>query len=298
MPFPFFVFLIRTYIYPENVFKETGEEVGFDFSHSSKLSCSTGKVSESTSDNLNGSVTVEAIVCIPLFLYAACSLIWLLEIRSVQTTIRSGLQFAGKQLAEDAFSAVVLVPSMIEEDLICAVGEERLESSILVGGSGGVSCKKSYTIPGSGIYELCAEFYIKLPFPYYASNGIRCEERMRVKGWNGYVSEALWGMDTEDTVYVTETGVVYHLDAHCSYLEPSIRAIQAVVVDSLRNEGGEKYDQCPKCVNKKDSYEMFYITNYGHRYHSTLACSGIKRTVYEVPISEAKGKVVCSKCGK
>ncbi|MCQ2507536.1 MAG: pilus assembly protein, partial [Dorea sp.] len=43
---------------------------------------------------------------------------------------------------------------------------------------------------------------------------------------------------------------------------------------------------------------LVYVTDYGDRYHSSLSCSGLKRTVYSVPKSEAIGKGACSKCAK
>ena len=298
MPFPSFILLIQTYTNPESVFYFVRKEGEFDFSRKNYLSsCRPEKVSASTSSRIAGSITVEAVICIPLFLYAAFSLIWLLEIRTIQTTIRCGLQAAGKQIAESSFDTLVVIPENIESEMINRIGAERLNRSVLVGGAGGISCKKSYTIPGSGIYELKVQFQVKLPFPYFMSNGLSCEESMRIKGWNGYVQEIFSGSSNEEIVYVTETGVVYHLDYHCTYLEPSVRSVNMEDLENLRNESGGKYYKCPLCVNKNKSYERIYITNYGYRYHGDQSCSGIKRNVYAVPITEVKGKVACSKCG-
>ena len=299
MPFPFFIFLIQTYTNPHDVFYFTREEDEFDFSHGdAEPSCRTGKVSVSTSYQILGSITVEAVICLPLFLYAALSLIWLLEIRTIQTTIRCGLHSAAKQMAENANSPMLVMPGKMENEMVRIIGEERLERSVLVGGARGLDCGKSYSVPGSGIYELRVQFKVKLPFPYFSSNGLQCEESMRIKGWNGYVKDGFSESSYEKIVYVTETGVVYHLDADCTYLEPSVRSVPMTEVENLRNESGGKYDQCPLCVNKNKSYEIVYVTDYGYRYHAEQKCSGIKRTVSAVPISEVKGKVACSKCGK
>lgn len=301
MPFPFFIFLIQTYTNPHDIFflTFTREEEEFGFSRNNdKSSCRTGKVSASAPRRMEGSITVEAVICLPLFLYAALALIWLLEIRTIQTTVRCGLHAAGKQMAENAFASVFLIPEKLEKDIVDIIGEERLERSVLVGGADGLHCERSYSIPGSGIYELKVQFKVKLPFPYFNSNGLQCEEHMRMKGWNGYVRENVPGVSYEEIVYVTEYGVVYHLDAQCTYLEPSVRSVSMEAVEDLRNESGGKYYQCPFCVNKNDFYETVYITDYGYRYHTEQNCSGIKRTVYAVPISEVKGKVACSKCGK
>lgn len=299
MPFPFFIFLIQTYTNPHDVFYFAREEDEFDFSHdNTEPSCRTGKVSGSASHQLPGSITVEAVICLPLFLYAALALIWLLEIRTIQTTIRCGLHAAAKQMAETPYLPVLALSGKLEHDMVSIIGEERLERSVLVGGVQGLDCGKSYSVPGSGIYELHVQFKVKLPFPYFSSNGLQCEESMRIKGWNGYVKDGFSESFYEEIVYVTEHGLVYHLDAACTYLDLSVRNVPMTGVEKLRNKSGGKYDRCPLCVNKNKSYEMVYVTDYGYRYHAEQTCSGIKRTVSAVPMSEVKGKVACSKCGK
>lgn len=102
----------------------------------------------------------------------------------------------------------------------------------------------------------------------------------------------------EETVYVTETGVVYHRDYHCNYLELSIRMVTADSIDGLRNKEQGKYYPCEHCA-EKGTQKGVYITDYGNRYHNSLNCSGLKRTIYAVPLSEASvGRGACTKCGR
>ena len=103
-----------------------------------------------------------------------------------------------------------------------------------------------------------------------------------------------FGKEEDETVYVTETGLVYHKDYHCTYLDLSIRMVQGKEISGLRNESGGRYYACEHCGGKGGG--SAYITDYGDRYHSSLSCSSLKRTVYAVPLSEVIGKGACSKC--
>lgn len=147
----------------------------------------------------------------------------------------------------------------------------------------------------TGIGKLTAEYQVVIPVPLFGIAPVKCSETMKIKAWSGYEREG-W-MDTgNDTVYVTETGLVYHKDYHCSHLDLSIRMTHLELIEGLRNENGGKYYPCEHCV--KGNGGNIYITNSGDRYHSSLSCSGLKRTIYAIPISEAAGKGACSRCGQ
>ena len=253
-----------------------------------------GRASSSVSA-VRCSITLEAAMAVPIFFLAVISLLYLLEMMALHTAVRSGLQYAGKQLAEEAYVAQMLLPSRIESDVVYAIGSERLDRSIVQGGSGGIQCNGSRMSFSTGIAELEAVYQVRIPIPLFAVVPIQCRESMRIKAWTGYERTG-FGAENDETVYVTETGMVYHRDYHCSYLDLSIHLVSVQEVSSLRNESGGKYYPCEHCGGKSSG--LVYITENGDRYHSSLSCSGLKRTIYAVPLSEVVGKGACSRCGK
>lgn len=253
----------------------------------------TGRASVSASKK--GSITVEAAMAVPIFFLAVVSLLYLMEIMAIQTSIRSGLQYAGKQAAKDAAVVTVIMPSHIESDVIHAVGPERLERSIVVGGSGGISCNRSRMSAKTGIGELVVTYKVRLPIPMFRIQPIEYQEKMRIKAWTGYEKTG-FEMNDDTTVYITETGLVYHKDYLCTHLDLSIRMVAASELNSLRNVGGGKYYPCEHCM--RNGGGSVYITDTGDRYHGSLSCSGLKRTIYAVPLSEVIGKGACSRCGR
>ncbi len=253
----------------------------------------TGRVSVFTP--VKASVTVEASMAIPLFIFAVVCLLYLMAIMAVQTAVRAGLQSAGKVMSTKAIEVPLVVSSDVETEVIHAIGAERMDRSVIVGGSSGIHCEGSYLSPLTGIGKVRAEYQIRIPVPFFRINLITLEEELRIKAWTGYEKEGV-SLEQEEIVYLTETGVVYHKDYHCNYLELSIRMVSMEQVGDLRNPSGEIYHPCGQCAGSVAS--SVYITDYGNRYHGSLTCSGLKRTVYAVPKSEVLGKGACSKCGK
>ena len=80
----------------------------------------------------------------------------------------------------------------------------------------------------------------------------------------------------------------------CTHLTLSITLAGRDEVEGLRNASGGRYSPCEKCGG--DGSGIVYVTNEGDRYHNTIECSGLKRTVRCVPLSEAGGRSPCSRC--
>ena len=110
-----------------------------------------------------GSITVEAAAALPLFFFAVLALCCMLEVTAVRTSIRCGLQYAGKAAAETAYAKPFLLPGSIEQDLVQAAGADRLDRSLVESGSGGIRCEGSRMSMVTGIMELEAAYRVRLP---------------------------------------------------------------------------------------------------------------------------------------
>lgn len=244
-----------------------------------------------------GSLTLEAAIVVPLFFFAMLCLAYLLEMMAIQTTVRNALYSAGKEAAQQAYAGAVLMSGELEQKIIENIGREQLEKSVVSGGASGIDCSKTVCNRITDVMNLQVQYQVEIPILMFRITPVTCEETLRVKGWTGYVS-AIEDVTREDTVYVTDTGIMYHQDADCTYLDMSIRSVHAENIEELRNQSGGIYYACESCGEDKTDSEVRYITDYGTRYHTSLECKKIHRNVYAISIDEAYGLGGCSKCVK
>lgn len=98
------------------------------------------------------------------------------------------------------------------------------------------------------------------------------------------------------TVYVTETGKVYHVSRSCTYLRMNVSCCGEEEIDGKRSLDGCKYYECSDCKDAKKTGQV-YFTDYGERYHYSVSCSNIYRNVLEINIDDVGSRKACSKCG-
>ena len=144
--------------------------------------------------------------------------------------------------------------------------------------------------------DIIALYEVSGLFRFNGMKGIPMYSRFYGHVWNGYDVENQGNMETgEIYVFITENGTVYHRNRNCTYLNPSVKAIYFDDLKEKRNENGAIYYACERCGNANST--VVYITDQGTRYHTSLECSGLKRTIYSIPLSEVGGRSPCSKCG-
>ena len=204
-----------------------------------------------------GSMTVEASLVLPFLLCAVTALLYLFSFTSVQAKESRKLTERAELLAVTAGQAYASDPYI------------RLYDADLV----------------------------SLPFSALFVGRKPVTRKVVVRAWVGYTGESFQNHAGETIVYITPTGSVYHKSRDCTYLRFSIRQVASGDLSGERNQSGSRYTPCIYCIRRGWAGGTAYITDHGTSYHSSMGCQGLKRTVTAIPLSEAKGRDACSRCG-
>ncbi|BCN32932.1 TadE/TadG family type IV pilus assembly protein [Anaeromicropila herbilytica] len=182
--------------------------------------------------------------------------------------------------------------------------KRKCNFSTIENGMNGISFWYSSFLSEEEEVDVVAKYKVKFPVLIFRIKGFQMVQRVRVHAWTGYLREEDLNGSKEDgkeeTVFITETGTVYHSSKNCTHLKLSIRRANYVELENLRNRGGGKYKECERCgVKGKESLDtVVYITDTGDRYHLDPVCSGLKRTILEIPLSEVGTRTPCRRCYK
>lgn len=269
------------------------------------------------------SLTLEAAMSVPLFMMFCISLISFLVILNLQINIQISMEEASRSIGKTAYAiehassvkdknsdstdqqsltlmSLGINPTTVKMYLFSDSGLSPLISkSRIKGGTSGLYTYNSTFDEADGILDIVTSYDYQVPWLPSGWGTLRLVQRMRSHVWIGESLEKNSNGSPEknenQTVYVTPTGSVYHLSASCHYLDLSIHSVSYSELSQKRNSSGSKYDRCAECAASGE-FDNVYITNYGTNWHSSLSCSGLKRTVIEHDISEVEGMRACLKC--
>lgn len=264
----------------------------------------------------SASLTVEAAIVLPLFLFFCSNVLWLFEMVRFQSSMLLALHDAGQQVSTYAFCAEhaadlaglgedFALPAGAAEGALFTEGFVRNETAeklsavhAVAGGTGGISYLQSEYDLANGTVLLAADYQFRPFVPVIAPAKVLAQTLVYCHLWTGYQKPADGKGDADDAiVYVTPTGEVYHRDRNCTYLKPSVQQVAASALEQARNSSGGRYYPCEVCHPKKTG--ILFVTRSGNRYHSRLDCPSLKRTANAVTLKWAveHGYRACSKCG-
>lgn len=288
---------------------------------------------EIKNNKVNASLTVETSLVLPIFLFFFMIFLYFMQIIIIQESLQKAITETGFSMARaayiysdfydvneaeefdksfleegiglefEAISNAVKNKVLIKRAVADRLNMARVNNSCIIGGFDGISFDNSKVLQDSNNIDIVAEYRVRIPIHTFGLFEMDMIQRVRLRGWNGHQLPALYTMAEEEDdnnkkiVYITETGTVYHLDRNCSHIKLSVRESDGIPT-WLRNNDGKKYHPCESCLkNEHPKNGIYYITSYGERYHKNKDCSGIKRTVRQIPLSEVGVRKPCKRCG-
>lgn len=245
------------------------------------------------------SFTVEAAVVLPFFVCFMVFVLYFFRILQVQAGVAQSLQYTGRRMAAECciqsqnmlsnLGNIAKAKLFFNQEL----KKQNCPTQYIKGGISGIHFTQS---DFSGNYiELKAVYRMRLPIDLLGKIQYQIVQESKCRKWTGY-QLGQDGQQEDDWLYYTEHGTVYHASRSCTHLDLSIHGISYLTLDQNRNNSGGKYHACERCGGAENQ-GMVYITDYGDRYHNSLTCSGLKRTIYMIRRSKAAEKRMCRKCG-
>jgi len=263
-----------------------------------------------------GSLTIEAAMALPLFLFAVMILMTPMKLLNDGRKIQTALDITGEELSQYVSAFKELKRG---EDL-SAAGLNELPDGFLEGiteqsillyvrmkmgkyevyqDAESVSFLRSSVLKDKETIDLIMDYRIRLPFPVLGLKSVPMSARCFRRAWIGntllYEDES---GDTEEMVYVGRDSTRYHKKRTCHYLYNHIRAVNETDLESIRNTDGGIYKPCSRCRSLAKEGSVVYIMPSGEKFHSSRECSAITAYVRLVPISEVIHLGACSYCSQ
>ena len=265
---------------------------------------------------LRASITVEASMVLPLFIFFFVNIMTVFNIVKVQSDMEAALHQTGSEMSLMAFDlrfgeglwgdydggavdaiagagGVLYAREQIREYL-----GDGIEKSCVTDGYDGVSFLQSRVLLGNDYIDLVMDYKVHPLIPLVGFEEFPVESRYFGHAWTGYDVTAGFGAeeDEEEMVYVTEHGEVYHKNIDCEHLHLKVKSVDIKDLNTIRNNDRKIYHACEYCGEGIGAGNVF-ITGYGEKYHSRVDCLALKRKIYTIPISEVGGRRACSSCG-
>lgn len=263
-----------------------------------------------------GSLTIEAAMALPLFLFAVVILMTPMKLLNDGRKVQTALEITGEELSQ----YVSALKELKRGEDLSAAGldelpdgflEEITEQSILLYArmkmgkyevyrdTQSVSFLRSSVLKDKETIDLIMDYRIRLPFPVLGLKSVPMSARCFRRAWIGntllYEEES---GDTEEMVYVGRDSTRYHKKRTCHYLFNHIKAVNETELESIRNTGGGIYKPCSRCSSLEREGSIVYIMPSGEKFHSSRECSAITAYVRLVPISEVIHLGACSYCSQ
>ena len=203
----------------------------------------------------NASMSVEAALVMPLFLFALLNLISVIEIYRLQGNLSAAMHSTAKEMAVYGYEyqeimggdkagkleSLGLTYLFAAKKIEGILQETYLAESPIYNGAKGISWLRSSVLEEEDCIDLIATYTVAPLMDLMGFTRFSMCNRMRTRAWTGYdvgTDDLEWEFD--DFVYVAEHGTVYHLSSYCTHLKLSIEAVDIERIGEYRNQEGKE----------------------------------------------------------
>lgn len=245
--------------------------------------------------HVKASMTIEATLVLPIFLFAVLSLISVFDIMKIKSCMDVAVAEAGNEIAVESYGGYMgdLVKPLYISYKIQTFLDENLSKEDAEKISKYIFVTDVSFLEEENILKFRVDYRVTLDFGMPGLKSIKLHTTYYGHNWLGYTSHK----DAETMVYISDEATVYHIDKNCTYLYVNVREVSYDSVENCRNDSGHIYQKCGFC-GKLENTGTVYITAEGKNYHNVENCIGLTRTIYTVPLSTLSYKKVCSRCGE
>ncbi|MGN0465652.1 MAG: hypothetical protein ACI4F9_04790 [Lachnospiraceae bacterium] len=235
---------------------------------------------------------------VPLFFIVLMGFALWIQVFMVEAEVQKGVTETGKYMARQIYKYEKLQDKaewikkfsniMIKNKWKDYVDINFLNKSCLVNGVDGISFQNSKYDENSDSIKINAKYKLQISLPFIGIYEVSTTAKTEQKAFTGYHNTS------GEYVYVAKSGTVFHTNRKCPHIALSI----VKVYDTQKYISGKGgYIACERCTKRYgEPSSYFYITTYGQKYHTSLQCSGLKRTIQKIKLGEVKGLGKCLKC--
>lgn len=262
------------------------------------------------SASASGSMTVEAALILPLFLFGCVSLMMPFSIMNQERKVQAVLEMVTEDISQLAYGVQELegrLPegisigetgqAFMEQAAWTAYAEVQVRTHLNTQGIKGLSLLESQILEDQETIRLVANYRVILPFPIFRMDSVARRNQSYRRAWVGKEGESGSSdsdQETEALVYVGQNSTRYHESRTCHYLYNQWSQVAWEEVENCRNSSGAIYYPCARCGS--GAAGTVYIMPSGDSYHSTMSCSAVTAYVSVVKKSEVEHLGACSYC--
>ena len=244
---------------------------------------------------LRASLTVEAALVLPLFLFVLLLLALPFRMMSAERQVQ--------RAAEEVCARAAQVAALRDEasaQYTASLGEQALKAAretVRDPNVSGLSAEHSSFLADGETVSVVLDYRYQIPIPLFRIPPLRRSCTATRRAWIGETNpeNRLSETAADELVFIGRHSTRYHKSAHCHYLSNELSALSVEAARNARNAGGGRYHACPVCARAVTAGTV-YIMPSGNAYHRDPACRAIRAYVRAVRLSEVQSLGPCSYC--